>query len=82
MSIKKFNKMEFEKTEGIEDESSIIILILDMCVVCLSKQREYAFIPCLHRVLCEDCAFLFLKKGIKTCSICKGQTTDIKKVFG
>lgn len=50
------------------------------CVVCLTKQRNHIFMPCMHMCTCEECALkVFIEQ--KGCPICRTQLQQIAKVF-
>lgn len=51
------------------------------CAICLSESREFTFIPCGHRVLCEDCGEQLKAAGNMTCIICRAPATMIIKVY-
>ena len=47
------------------------------CVVCLDGPKEYACVPCGHKVLCAECQGM----GLETCPVCRTEITLIMKVF-
>jgi hypothetical protein len=41
------------------------------CVICYSQPREFAFVPCGHRVACSRCNLELLKAEPLRCSVCR-----------
>ena len=59
---------KYKKRKAEEDENS--------CVVCLSKSKNIAFIPCGHICTCELC-----HKQVKQCPICRCDIESTVKVY-
>ena len=54
----------------------------NFCVVCLESQSSYAFVPCGHKSLCEECANSYPRsRHALACAICRGQSTFLMKVY-
>ena len=52
------------------------------CVICMSKPRDFAFYPCGHQCLCEDCAQKFRTQARHNlCPICRYRVKDIIRVY-
>jgi E3 ubiquitin-protein ligase MUL1 len=54
-----------------------------MCIVCYSKERSVACVPCGHKCLCEDCG---TKETMSTangcpCPMCREEVMMFMKVF-
>jgi len=54
-----------------------------MCVVCKTNPKEWCIFPCMHVVLCENCAKeLQASTGPGTeCPACHGDIEDIQRVY-
>lgn len=63
------NEPEGEKAEGEEEENSD-----NMCVVCLSSEKEVVLYPCRHCNMCIDCAKMISDQGRK-CPVCRQLVT-------
>ena len=50
----------------------------DECSFCMEKPPTYSFIPCGHKVLCEDCSKQEYGNG---CLVCRKEYTTIIKIF-
>ena len=47
------------------------------CAICFDANRDHAFIPCGHLIICEDC-----KDSVgDECPICKDKYIAIVKIF-
>jgi len=54
----------------------------NFCVICLESQRSFAFVPCGHLSLCEECANAYPRSMHDlACAICRGQSTFLMKVY-
>ena len=51
-----------------------------LCVVCLEVPKTHAFMPCLHRCCCPDCAALLFANE-NDCPICRAKVTGYGKVY-
>lgn len=49
----------------------------DICIICWDKKREYAIVPCGHRVFCVDCK----DRCGSACPICRGAMTSVMRVI-
>ncbi len=47
------------------------------CVICMDAESTYAFVPCGHKCVCEDCAGQIKDK----CPICRAKIRDRVKIF-
>ncbi|CAI6360437.1 unnamed protein product [Macrosiphum euphorbiae] len=49
-----------------------------LCIICTVEERTYAFIPCGHKIICED----FLNRlEPKRCSLCNDYFTGSLRIF-
>jgi len=48
----------------------------NLCVICLSEKREYAFLPCRHLCVCHNCVH-YLEK----CPLCRTPIHNYMKIF-
>lgn len=65
----------------VPDTSSEPVLLSpgsEMCVICLDKRREVAFLPCGHRCVCEGCAHSYIDE---ICPLCRYPYKDISKIY-
>ncbi|KAH8741980.1 hypothetical protein FG386_002355 [Cryptosporidium ryanae] len=53
----------------------------ELCVVCLTNNRETILLPCRHACLCSDCSKILLKKA-HDCPICRNQIHSIVNIQG
>eukprot|EP01083_Nonionella_stella_P064633 168684_1 len=59
------------------DQAGSTELENDQCIICMDKNRKYAFVPCGHMVICEDCKELIHDK----CPLCQTQYDFIIKIY-
>ena len=57
--------------ENIKDDE-------DDCCICLSESRTMQFMPCNHKVICEECAETY-KNYHKECPFCREPYDSIEK---
>ena len=43
----------------------------NLCIVCLERPFTHAFVPCMHRCVCVDCAAVFDERSIRVCPLCR-----------
>jgi hypothetical protein len=48
-----------------------------ICVICMSGERQYSIVPCGHRVLCATCKDL----QIPHCPTCRGPCHSVMRVY-
>eukprot|EP00235_Prasinoderma_singulare_P002757 CAMPEP_0119165658 /NCGR_PEP_ID=MMETSP1315-20130426/5283_1 /TAXON_ID=676789 /ORGANISM="Prasinoderma singularis, Strain RCC927" /LENGTH=631 /DNA_ID=CAMNT_0007158955 /DNA_START=126 /DNA_END=2021 /DNA_ORIENTATION=- len=51
------------------------------CVICLDKPRTHAFLPCMHRCVCADCAVKCMQEGSPHCPLCRSMAIDCRAVW-
>jgi len=51
-----------------------------LCVVCLTAEKSYAFVPCGHRCVCRSCGSELLREA-RPCPICRAQARSIMQIF-
>lgn len=50
------------------------------CVVCFSKENDYAFMPCRHKCVCQGCAKATYDR-YRECPICRQPITSAKQIY-
>ena len=50
------------------------------CVVCFSKENNFAFMPCRHKCVCKECAKTIYDR-YKKCPICRQAVTSAKAIY-
>ena len=70
---KSLTQKEKQQNDGDDDEEKSI------CAICLDKKPNFAFTPCGHKCLCQDC--YPLAKNCKTCYICKSPVRSTIQIF-
>jgi hypothetical protein len=70
-------------TSKQDDDAATSVATALMCVVCYSKERNIACVPCGHKCLCEDCG---TKENMATdkgcfCPMCREEVMMFMKVF-
>jgi len=53
----------------------------ESCVICLENGRSYAFVPCGHKCICDQCAANTFNHHIKMCPMCRQLSIDIIKIY-
>jgi len=48
----------------------------NLCVVCLTERREYAFLPCRHLCVCHQCV-----RYLEKCPLCRTPIQKYMKIF-
>ena len=48
----------------------------DLCVICLTNQKDTTVIPCMHQCLCKECADELRTKSPK-CPVCRGPINQL-----
>ena len=66
-----------------QDDAATSVATALMCVICYSKERSVACVPCGHKCLCEDCG---TKENMTTangcpCPMCRKEVMMFMKVF-
>ena len=51
------------------------------CVVCMDGARTHAFVPCGHRMVCEECAMRVLRSTDPACPSCRSACTQALRVY-
>jgi hypothetical protein len=67
---------DMEESREIEDLAAHEINLQEeererTCVICYCHPREFAFVPCGHRVACSSCNLELLKAETLRCSVCR-----------
>ncbi|OVA12010.1 zinc finger protein [Macleaya cordata] len=63
-----------EETGEIPDEES--------CVICLTRRRRFAFLPCGHLVCCQGCPYLVEQLSEPRCPVCRLAITTSHRIYG
>ena len=50
------------------------------CVVCYERENDFAFLPCGHKCMCEQCANMTLAKK-QPCPICRQNIAKIQRIY-
>ena len=58
-------KMQTAKLNQLEE-----FKVLNECIICMDNERNVAFLPCLHFICCETCAFSLIKTECPQCHGC------------
>lgn len=53
-----------------------------LCVVCLTRRNQSAFIPCGHKVCCQLCALAVERAREATCPICRQGISGSVRIYG
>jgi hypothetical protein len=53
----------------------------DSCVVCLSRPKSHAFVPCGHECVCGQCSEALIRSGAGKCPICRTDVAMAMKIF-
>jgi len=66
-----------------QDDAATSVATALMCIICYSKERSVACVPCGHKCLCEDCG---TKENMTTakgcpCPMCRKEVIMFMKVF-
>ena len=70
------NRLMEEETENLAD-----IPEGELCVVCLLRRRQSAFIHCGHRVCCVGCAQRIEREADSRCPVCRQIVIGTMRVF-
>ncbi|XP_022148356.1 E3 ubiquitin-protein ligase SPL2 [Momordica charantia] len=52
-----------------------------LCVICLTRRRRSAFIPCGHLVCCERCAISVERESAPKCPVCRQQIRSSVRIY-
>lgn len=53
---------------------------MQMCVVCMEKEKTHLFAPCGHHCVCEGCSFL-VQSRMSICPLCKQPIENAIRVY-
>eukprot|EP01107_Rhizomastix_libera_P002955 TRINITY_DN1516_c0_g1_i3.p1 TRINITY_DN1516_c0_g1~~TRINITY_DN1516_c0_g1_i3.p1 ORF type:complete len:176 (+),score=45.10 TRINITY_DN1516_c0_g1_i3:110-637(+) len=65
-------QQEEELKKKVEEENKE----RELCVVCMDQEMNCVILRCGHMCVCETCG-----KALKTCPICRGDITEVVKVY-
>ena len=51
------------------------------CVVCFERPFTHAFVPCMHRCVCKECALEMDAANLHACPLCRRPSTSCAQVF-
>ena len=69
---KKFSNMKISKNEKKNKENDNNM----KCIICLTENKCFLFIPCKHLACCEKCS-----KKVKNCPICRSKIDYSFKIY-
>ncbi|CAA7394961.1 unnamed protein product [Spirodela intermedia] len=72
---------EGEEPNDAEEEESGEVPDGALCVICLTRQRRCAFIPCGHRVCCFPCAAAVKRDSSPKCPVCRQDAPNFVRIF-
>ncbi|KAL5583647.1 hypothetical protein UlMin_016089 [Ulmus minor] len=52
-----------------------------LCVICLTRRRRSAFIPCGHLVCCQGCAISVEREGSPKCPVCRQEIRTSVRIY-
>ncbi|ORX41991.1 hypothetical protein BCR36DRAFT_407248 [Piromyces finnis] len=61
---------------GTKDKDTASSNNENVCVVCLTEKREYAFLPCRHLCVCHHCVHY-----LERCPLCRSPIQNYMKIF-
>jgi len=64
--------------EGIWKDNNFIYRDNELCIVCFTNKKCFAFIPCGHLCMCENCKD---KYSMNTCIICRSSFSELYKIY-
>ncbi|KAM7254565.1 hypothetical protein ACFE04_003945 [Oxalis oulophora] len=53
----------------------------ELCVICLMRRRQSAFVPCGHLVCCRRCAISIVGEGVPKCPLCREPVRSSIRIF-
>jgi len=53
----------------------------DVCVICISKAKTHAFVPCGHQCVCKQCGTTLLQRYGAACPVCRCKVHMIMQIF-
>ncbi|GER28375.1 E3 Ubiquitin ligase family protein [Striga asiatica] len=63
------------------DEESSEVPDGQLCVVCLTRIRRSAFVPCGHLVCCHRCALMVERESSPNCPLCRQQIRSTVRIY-
>ena len=73
--IKCLQKMTVDEEDSIKNLQKRQ-LKLDACCVCYGRTKSYAFVPCFHLCVCEECG-----RKLNRCPMCREPVKTIQKIY-
>ncbi len=79
--IQLFESELFAHVTDLREQMSLVVKqTTKWCVVCFSKEIQYAFSPCNHRCACETCARKVFAK-FQCCPICRNASSSVIPIY-
>lgn len=77
-----FTYADSSQEEGEEEErDNHDIPVGESCIICLVRNREYAFVPCGHQVCCHRCANNVQNELSPQCPVCRRDTIGFLRIY-
>ncbi|XP_050381191.1 E3 ubiquitin-protein ligase SPL2 [Argentina anserina] len=72
--------LQFE-AEDVEDEEDGDVFDGQLCVICLTRRRRSAFIPCGHLVCCHLCCISVERSTSPKCPVCRQEIRTAIRIY-
>ena len=51
------------------------------CIICMTKRKFYAIMPCGHLLFCESCSKSVIQNVKALCPLCRGKINTISRIY-
>ncbi|XP_073018237.1 E3 ubiquitin-protein ligase SPL2-like isoform X2 [Primulina eburnea] len=75
------NDIEVSSPVAVAEEESADVPDGELCVICLTRRRHSAFIPCGHLVCCQRCALSVERELSPQCPVCRQSIRSSVRIY-
>ncbi|XP_073296663.1 E3 ubiquitin-protein ligase SPL2-like isoform X1 [Primulina huaijiensis] len=75
------NDIEVSSPVAVAEEESADVPDGELCVICLTRRRHSAFIPCGHLVCCQRCALSVEREVSPKCPVCRQSIQSSVRIY-
>ncbi|KAF3452032.1 hypothetical protein FNV43_RR08128 [Rhamnella rubrinervis] len=76
------DELNFQVLQEEEEEETEDVPDGQLCVICLTRRRRSAFIPCGHLISCQYCAVALGREASPKCPVCRQEVRCSTRIYG
>lgn len=69
------------ESQVLSEEDTTDVSDGQLCVICLTRRRRSAFIPCGHLVCCHSCAVSVACEATPNCPVCRQEIQTLVRIY-